>query len=222
MHNQLSAIGGKLAAFKLGAFDASDAIFVLGLLTAAWIALRIVGAILGFVTAPAKRKISAYGQWAVVTGATDGIGKAYATELAKRGLDVVIIGRSAEKLKATETEIAGKTQRKVVSIVADFSKPQGLYERIEAELKAATATGGVGVLVNNVGVSYPGALFFHELEQYAPGRTAELINLNVLATTKMTQIVLPGMLERKRGAIINISSAAGRIPIGNPLYAVCE
>ena len=89
------------------------------------------------------------------------------------------------------------------------------YEKLAAKL----SNYNIGVVVNNVGTSYPSALYFDELEKYSPGLTRDMINLNVVSTTKMTQIVLPGMLARKSGAIINIASAAGRIPIGNPLYA---
>jgi 17beta-estradiol 17-dehydrogenase / very-long-chain 3-oxoacyl-CoA reductase len=64
----------------------------------------------------------------------------------------------------------------------------------------------VGVLVNNVGISYPFTKYFNELDD---DRVQQLITLNVDSTTWMTRIVLPGMLKRKRGAIVNISSAAG-------------
>ena len=68
------------------------------------------------------------------------------------------------------------------------------------------------------GASYPGALFFHELPAHAS--PSALVRINVDSTIGVTGAVLPGMLERRRGAIVNVSSAAGRMPIGNPLYAV--
>lgn len=220
----LKALLAKTSVPGYGHITAADVVFVLGLLYAAKLVLGFASELIGAALQPAKRKITSYGRWAVVTGATDGIGKAYAMELAKKGLDVVIIARSADKLKATADEISTKTNKTVKTIVADFSKPEGgaLYDSIEKQLKAIVGSDGVGVLVNNVGVSYPSALFFHELERYAPNRTQELIDINIVALTKMTQLVLPGMLEKKKGAIINLSSAAGRIPIGNPLFAVCE
>ena len=75
------------------------------------------------------------------------------------------------------------------------------------------------MLINNVGISYPGALFFHELPAHAPELTREMVHLNVDSVTQMTALVLPGMVERRRGAIVNIASAAGRLPTGNPMYA---
>lgn len=65
-----------------------------------------------------------------------------------------------------------------------------------------------------MGVSYPSALYFDELDGIDPTLIDNLIALNVNAATQMTRIVIPGMVQRKRGAIINISSAAGRIPVG--------
>lgn len=70
----------------------------------------------------------------------------------------------------------------------------------------AVSDKAVGVLVNNVGVSYPFTKYFHELED---SNVEDLITLNVNSTTWMTRIVLPGMLSRKRGSIVNIASAAG-------------
>jgi 17beta-estradiol 17-dehydrogenase / very-long-chain 3-oxoacyl-CoA reductase len=64
----------------------------------------------------------------------------------------------------------------------------------------------IGLLVNNVGISYPFTKYFHELDDE---RVSQLISLNVESTTWMSRIVLPGMLSRKRGAIVNIGSAAG-------------
>jgi hypothetical protein len=74
--------------------------------------------------------------------------------------------------------------------------------------------------VNNVGMSYPSALYFHELDKIDPTIIDNMIAINVNATTQMTRIVLPGMIERKRGAVINVASAAGRIPIGEWRVAV--
>jgi 17beta-estradiol 17-dehydrogenase / very-long-chain 3-oxoacyl-CoA reductase len=75
----------------------------------------------------------------------------------------------------------------------------------------------VSVLINNVGESYPSALYFSELEEHSPGAASRLIDMNLRSTVETTQVFLKGMLDRKRGAVVNISSAAGRVPIGNPL-----
>uniref|UniRef100_A0A803YB53 Hydroxysteroid 17-beta dehydrogenase 12 n=1 Tax=Meleagris gallopavo TaxID=9103 RepID=A0A803YB53_MELGA len=86
----------------------------------------------------------------VVTGATDGIGKAYAEELARRGMKVVLISRSKEKLDQVAGEIKEKYKAETKVIVADFGERGDIYNRIKAGLEGLE----IGVLVNNVGISY--------------------------------------------------------------------
>ena len=116
-------------------------------------------------------------------------------------------------------QLSEKYGVEVKTIAADFSETyeSGLYTRIGEELGDTP----VAVLVNNVGMSYPSALYFHELAEYPETEdlAQQLIDLNVASVTHMTGLVLPGMVARKRGVILNISSAAGRVPIGNPMYA---
>lgn len=161
------------------------------------------------------KNLKQYGDWAVVTGATDGGGRAYAMELAKRGLNIVLISRTQSKLDAVASEIQTKYSSKgvqVKTIAADFSKTE-CYDHIKKELESVP----VGILINNVGRSYNYAEFFHLL---TGSEIQGLIDMNIQSTTRMTHMVLPGMLERKKGAIINIASAAGVIYTGNPLYTV--
>jgi len=166
---------------------------------------------------PAKN-LRKYGEWAVVTGATDGIGLAYAKQLAKRGISVVLISRSAERLATAEAEIKAKYPAVLTkTVAADFSSTDpALYTNIAKQIEGLD----IGILVNNVGLSYPSALFFHELPSVDAALADNIIAVNVTATTRMTALVVPGMVKKGKGAIINISSAAGRIPAGNPLYAV--
>lgn len=144
------------------------------------------------------------GKWAVVTGATDGIGKAYAMALAGKGVSIVLISRTEEKLQAVEKEISmkyGNVQTKYV--VCDYSN---FDEKAQAKVSNAIKDLDIGILVNNVGISYPFPMYFHELSD---DDVAKLMEMNVASTTWMTKMVINGMVERKRGAIINISSAAG-------------
>jgi 17beta-estradiol 17-dehydrogenase / very-long-chain 3-oxoacyl-CoA reductase len=125
-------------------------------------------------------------------------------ELARKGCSVLLISRTLEKLQETKTELSTKYPKVQVEILdIDFSKYD---ESCKKRIAAAVAGKDVGVLVNNVGISYPFTKYFHELEDV---NVEQLISLNVNSTTNMTRLVLPGMLERKRGAIVNIGSAAG-------------
>jgi len=153
-----------------------------------------------------------FGQWAVVTGATDGIGKALCFELARRGCSVFLISRSVEKLTQVKEELLGKYPAvEVRTMAADFS---ALSAERRSELGEALAKLDVGILFNNVGLSYPFCQWFHELSD---AEVANLMTLNVESTTWMTRLVLPGMRERGRGAVVNMSSAAAAAPL--PLLA---
>lgn len=155
-----------------------------------------------------------YGDWAVVTGATDGIGLGYAKRLASRGVNVVLVSRSQEKLNECSKEIIAKYKVQVKTIAVDMSQDYEVVKaKVESELKGIT----VGTLVNNVGISYDHAMFLTEIPDE---RVRLIIHLNCAILTMMTKICLPGMVERRKGAIINVSSAAGIMAIGNPMYEV--
>ncbi|XP_029303727.1 hydroxysteroid (20-beta) dehydrogenase 2 isoform X2 [Cottoperca gobio] len=157
-----------------------------------------------------------YGQWAVVTGATSGIGKAYASELARRGLDVVLVSRSDDKLQMIAEEI-DQYGRKTQIIQVDFKDGQSIYPAIAEELQGLE----IGILVNNVGMSYSDHFaYFLEipdaeqfpLYDYSDQKITQVINCNMLSVSQMTRLVLPGMVERGTGLIINISSEVGVRP----------
>ncbi|EHH24300.1 Testosterone 17-beta-dehydrogenase 3 [Macaca mulatta] len=150
------------------------------------------------------------GQWAVITGAGDGIGKAYSFELARRGLDVVLISRTLEKLQATATEIEQTTGRSVKIIQADFTKDD-IYEHIKEKLTGLE----IGILVNNVGM-LPNLLPSHFLN--APDEIQSVIHCNITSVVKMTQLILKHMESRRKGLILNISSGIALFPW--PLYSM--
>ncbi|XP_063313254.1 17-beta-hydroxysteroid dehydrogenase type 3 [Pelobates fuscus] len=150
------------------------------------------------------------GEWAVVTGAGDGIGKAYSIELAKRGMNIVMISRTVEKMNTVAMEIEHSTGRNVKIIQVDFTKGS-IYEYIEESLNGLE----IGILVNNVGMLHnPEPCRFLN----GPENDTNLINCNILSAVKMTRIILKQMEERKRGLILNISSAFGYFPC--PLYSL--
>jgi 17beta-estradiol 17-dehydrogenase / very-long-chain 3-oxoacyl-CoA reductase len=165
---------------------------------------------------PARPLRRRYGEWAVVTGATDGIGRALAFRLAASGLGVVLVGRNPDKLAAVTDDLSSKHPRaQVRTFVLDFTADDAAAR--VGELGEFLRGLDVGVLVNNVGASYPYARYFHEADEEL---VRKLIRLNVEAVTRVTHAVLPGMLERRRGAIMNMGSGASAIMPSDPLYSV--
>ncbi|XP_054715798.1 very-long-chain 3-oxoacyl-CoA reductase-like [Uloborus diversus] len=159
------------------------------------------------------------GEWAVVTGGTDGIGKAYAQELAAKGFNICLISRNIEKLISVAEELEQKYNIMTKIINCDFTRRE-IYTAIQEELDELE--GGIGVLVNNVGMSYKYAEYFHELPNGLKA-IQDLINSNVTSCTMMMRIVMPQMLSRRSGVIINISSlmAVYPMPLLN-VYAACK
>ncbi|NXO64755.1 HSDL1 protein, partial [Phainopepla nitens] len=155
--------------------------------------------------------IKKYGKWAVVTGSTDGIGKAYAEELAKRGVNIILVSRNKEKLEAVSRSISETYKVETDIIVADFSKGRELYPAIKEALKDRE----IGILVNNVGVFYAYIDYFTSLSE---DKLWDFIHINIASATMMTHIVLPGMVKKRKGAIVNLSSASCCQP--TPMLAV--
>ncbi|XP_051509300.1 17-beta-hydroxysteroid dehydrogenase type 3 isoform X4 [Myxocyprinus asiaticus] len=153
------------------------------------------------------------GKWAVVTGGSDGIGRAYAQEFSKHGMNVVIISRNQEKLDRAARKIELNTGGEVKVIAADFTKDD-LYGNIKKNIEGLD----IGILVNNVGI-LPNQIPCKLLETAdLEERIHAVINCNVKAMVKMCRIVLPGMQERRRGVILNVSSGIAKIPC--PIYTL--
>lgn len=147
------------------------------------------------------KNLAEYGSWALITGSTDGIGKALAFELASKGLNLVLVGRNPLKLENTCNEIrkAHGEQVEIKTVILDFTKSSG--EHVAEAIEEAITGLDVGILVNNVGLGYPYAKFFHEIDLEM---TESLIRVNIDGTTRVTGAVLPGMLKKKKGAIVNM------------------
>ncbi|CAG5022713.1 unnamed protein product [Parnassius apollo] len=168
-----------------------------------------------YVVGPAMNKVDfkSKGKWALVTGSTDGIGKEYARELAARGCDIILVSRSMDKLKTTAEEIEKDFKVSTKIIQANFSDGEDIYDKIGREI----ADLEIGTLVNNVGVSYIYPEYFLDIPDWKQS-LENMLKINCVSVTRMTGLVLPGMLQREKGVIINLGSGSSMIP--SPLLTV--
>ncbi|CAN6221590.1 unnamed protein product [Urochloa humidicola] len=159
-----------------------------------------------------------YGSWAIVTSPTSGIGRSMAMELARRGLNLVLLDLDAANLQKTSDMIRSRHGVKTRTVVFDLSlvgTPQG--DESMRRFRAAIDGLDIGVLVNNAGVAKPAVAYLHEADVEAWVR---MIKVNLWALTEVTAVVLPGMVERGRGAIVNMGSASSEAIPSFPLNTI--
>jgi short-subunit dehydrogenase len=137
---------------------------------------------------------------AVVTGASSGIGEATARALSARGYALTLVARRAELLDALRASLNTPSQ----VFARDLSDSDAAADFLPA---AEAAFGPVDVLVNNAGVQYLG-----EFAAFDPARGEQLLRLNLFTPLRLTRAVLPGMIARGRGAIVDIASLAAIAP----------
>uniref|UniRef100_A0A7S2KZI6 Estradiol 17-beta-dehydrogenase 12 n=2 Tax=Leptocylindrus danicus TaxID=163516 RepID=A0A7S2KZI6_9STRA len=161
------------------------------------------------------KDLTKYGKWAVITGSTSGIGEAYAHYLAKKGINILQISRSETKLKKVATDLKEYGVETDYLIhdygVADPAKVSEFRAKLDAKLGELTSKGGVGILINSVGVANAVPTLVHEMDEE---EVRQMLCINNDGTMLMTQAVLPHMMFRKTGAIITISSASCTHPAG--------
>lgn len=134
---------------------------------------------------------------ALVTGASRGIGPHIARSLAAAGYQLVLTGRSTAELHALADEL------NATAVPADLTRPEDLVALVQA---AERQLGGVDVLVNNAGGDPQ-----REFDAMSWKDNASILELNLIAPMRLTHLLLPGMLRRGRGHVVNIASIAGRV-----------
>ena len=134
---------------------------------------------------------------ALVTGASAGLGAAFARALAARGCDLVLVARRVERLERLAAELRLAHGAAVEVLPADLADPDGLA-RVETRIRELE---GLEYLVNNAGFGVRGYFVTSDIDRHST-----MVRVHILATLRLTYAALPGMLSRKRGWIINVSS----------------
>ena len=148
----------------------------------------------------------------MITGASDGLGKEFALQLARSGFNILLVSRTASKLATLEEEITSKNPSvQTQSLAMDFARNDDAdYDKLKALVDGLD----VAILVNNVGKSHsiptPFALTPED-------ELADIVTINCLGTLRATQLVVPGMTQRKRGLVLTMGSFGGLLP--TPLLA---
>jgi len=149
-----------------------------------------------------------YGDWALVTGASAGIGLEFARAIAREGVAVVLTARREDRLNALAREFRDSYHVDTRVVACDLAAADGADR-----LADAVADLPIGILVNNAGFGYAG-----RFDKLATERLRSMVRVNCEVPVVLTSRILPAMVLRRRGAVIVVGSVAGRQPL--PLHAV--
>jgi hypothetical protein len=150
-----------------------------------------------------------------VTGASSGIGRAFALALADRGHDLVVVARDVDRLETLAQELHDAYGASTEVLPADLSDPDGLGA---VEARVADGASAIDLVVNNAGFGTSG-----HFTGLSIAREQQEIELNVLALVRLTHAALGGMVERGRGGVLNVASIAGYQPTpGNAVYGATK
>jgi len=140
--------------------------------------------------------IDKYGEWALVTGASTGMGAEYAAQLAQKGLNLILVARGEDRLTAISNSLKSQHQMKTMVVAADLSTNDGV-----AKVIASTKDLAVGLLVNNAGVEDSGRFLSNDVSV-----AAAAVDLNCKAPLLLTHHFANQMAKRKKGGVIFMSS----------------
>ena len=163
-----------------------------------------------------KQSTFAYkGSTALITGASGGLGEAFAEQLAERGSNLVLVGRSEDKLQALARRLERQSSITATVLTADLASTAEVDQLI-SNLK--TRSIDVDLLINNAGFGV-----FQKFLETPLERQIEEIDVNVRAVVLLTHALAPAMVARKKGGVINLSSSAGFQPVpGANVYAASK
>uniref|UniRef100_A0A7N0USZ0 Uncharacterized protein n=1 Tax=Kalanchoe fedtschenkoi TaxID=63787 RepID=A0A7N0USZ0_KALFE len=166
---------------------------------------------------PPKDLAKTYGSWALITGGANGIGQALSFQLASKGLNLIILDRDQAQLetatKMLHEEFGTRVEVRGIAVDLNRLKKDDIIKAIREGIEGLD----VGILINNAGVAYMYPTFLHEV---TPDVVESLLNVNAGAATWATMAVLPSMMRRKRGAIVNIGSASAHVLDAYPLVSI--
>ena len=145
--------------------------------------------------------VERYGPWALVTGASAGIGAEFARQLSEMGLNLVVVARRRQRLEDLASDLESRNKVQVRIVTADLSQPDFL-----PLILSVTNSIEVGLLVNNAGFGLAGHFLKHELEE-----ELRLLDVNCRAPLVLTHVFGRQMAQRKRGGIIFVSSVSAYI-----------
>ncbi len=143
-----------------------------------------------------------YGEWALITGASSGIGKALAIEIAQKGLNLVLVGRRQVELEELAREIQNKYKVSTKVLLADLSCQTGINAVI-----SGTQQIDIGLLVLSAGIENNGAFVKNNLE-----KELQVIELNIVSCLKLTHHFIKQMERQKKGGVLFVSSLTAHIP----------
>lgn len=147
---------------------------------------------------------------ALITGASAGIGSEFARQLAKQGYDLILIARREERLETISTALKQEYGVNCEGLIADLSQSSD----IQLVIDRISQRPEVDILINNAGFGIA-----REFTKADPEKVDAILQVHITAAVLLTRAVVPGMISRHHGIIINVASMAGLIPLLSVLYA---
>jgi short-subunit dehydrogenase len=144
-------------------------------------------------------------RWALVTGASSGIGAEFAARLAGRGMHLILAARRTDRMNVLAEDLSTRHGTKCHIVTIDLAIPESALRLVEEIERLGVS---VELLVNNAGIGLIG-----DIETTSPEEIQRLLSLNICTLTDLTYRILPRMLEQRHGAIINVSSVAAFQPV---------